>query len=68
MSSKVHLLVLHASLGINFKLNGLNRATETSIILPCVLVICVAFRIVDMLLRSVNSEAFIGHCSPLILE
>lgn len=54
-------VVLHASLRINLKLDGLNRWSQSWIILPGILIIGIVLRIVDMLLRPVHSQSFFCH-------
>jgi hypothetical protein len=54
-------VILHAGLGINFQLDGLNRTTETKIILPCILIISIILWVVDMLLGPIDSKAFFSY-------
>ena len=54
-------VILDSGARVDFKFTPIDRTAKTTIILSCVSVISVIFRIIDVFFRPVNSESFFSY-------
>ena len=54
------LTILHSSARIHLKLPGINRSSETRIVLSRILIVSIVFGVVDMLRGEIDTESFFG--------
>jgi hypothetical protein len=54
-------VILDSGARVDFKFTSIDRTAKTTIILACISIISVIFRIVDVFFRPVNSESFFSY-------